>query len=186
MKWRRGKLLGQPLERRMHELARVFCATKQDVVSLGQCNSQIAYPDYPRSRFAACRKIAAVLRFEPGQGLCQPFGIDRLQKVIDGFDIKGLGCIVAVRGDKHNAGSVINLLQKIEPGLVRKHYVQEEDVGLVVADQPSSLFERGRFTFDPDTGSGVEQSTQIAPCRGLVVNNYRTQHGFRLCCGCGG
>jgi len=186
MKGRRGKLLGQSLERGVHEFARVVWTAQQNVISLSVRNGQITDLDHPCSRFAARRKMAPVLRFEPRQGLSQSFGVDRFQEVVDRLDIKGLRREVAVRGDKHHAGSVFDLLQKIEPGLVRKHYVQEEDVGLVVADQPSSLFERGRFTFDPDTGSGVEQSTQIAPCRGLVVNNYRTQHGFRLCCGCGG
>ncbi|MNV35677.1 hypothetical protein D3C71_1271290 [compost metagenome] len=127
--------------------------------------------DQSRAGLGSHGQVAGRAGPQPRQRLGEPVRADRLEQVVDRLDVEGAGGIVGMRGDEDHGGCGFLAVQEIESRAGSQFDVQENGIRIVVPDQPASLFDSGGLAFDLDRGCGFKQPAQVAPRRGLIVDD---------------
>ena len=119
-----------------------------------------------------------LLKLQLLEGLGQTVGIDGLEQIIQGVDLKGPDGVFVVGRDEDDLGLHVGFFQQVEPGVARHLDVQKDDVRIQPLD---GLDGRGNVVGLPDDRDVVvsaEKGDQVLAGQPFVVDDESVKGFF--------
>jgi trehalose 6-phosphate phosphatase len=129
------------------------------------------------------RRVLQRALVQPLDNPCKPIRVDRLQEVVERLDRERVDRVLGVRGHEDDCRRValfVDVRRRLEPGDAGHLHVEEHDVVVEIAGQLERLGSARRLADNLHLRMRGEQVAELRPRRRLVVDEERSNHGFRL------
>ena len=112
--------------------------------------------------------------------LAQTIGLHRLDQIIHGMNLEALQSMLAVGGNKHHSGRILQALQsigKLDAGNLGHAHIQEQNVHRIDLDLLNGLTHASGLGHHFYAADLPKKETEFGTGRSFVVYDDRVKHG---------